>query len=76
MWMMYEVVDEADRLVNKWRLYQRRVRHLQEKEDDPAVMVLKAIEFETSKAILEAVILKRWILSCYPCWAFRRSCLI
>jgi len=43
------VVDEADRLVNKWNLHQRRVRHQQNKMD-PAVMVMKAIEFETTKA--------------------------
>eukprot|EP00435_Cladocopium_sp_Y103_P036194 s2_g9.t1 len=43
------VVDEADRLVNKWTMHQRRVRFLEQKVD-PAVIVLKAIEFETTKA--------------------------
>ncbi|CAJ1415129.1 unnamed protein product [Effrenium voratum] len=42
------VVDEADRLVNKWNLHQRRVRQRQDKED-PAVMVLRMIEEETTK---------------------------
>lgn len=43
------VVDEADRLVNKWTMHQRRVRFLEQKVD-PAVIVLKAIEFQTTKA--------------------------
>eukprot|EP00931_Biecheleriopsis_adriatica_P006676 TRINITY_DN108041_c0_g1_i1.p1 TRINITY_DN108041_c0_g1~~TRINITY_DN108041_c0_g1_i1.p1 ORF type:complete len:693 (+),score=129.13 TRINITY_DN108041_c0_g1_i1:53-2131(+) len=43
------VVDEADRLVNKWNVSQRK-RRAREELVDPALRVLQRIEEETSKA--------------------------
>eukprot|EP00913_Durusdinium_trenchii_P018619 g17497.t1 len=43
------VVDEADRLVNKWNMHQRRQRYKAQKELG-SVTVLKVIEYETTKA--------------------------